>query len=411
VDGPDHHSIQNHPVSLWAQTEASERRVCYSSGVDKLLKFFALEKVDEAQRIVYGVVAEEAVDTDGEIWDYETGKPLYQATAEKIGKASDGENIMPLREMHQLKAVGAGKSMEFDDAAKKVRMSFKVVDDTTWKKVCEKVLLGFSHGGKYLRKWSEHGKNYYTSLPGEVSLVDHPSMPGAFIEYVKVDGSKELFKTQGRCELTPEDLKNLIDGISDSLSTRLAKTIKEKTESVEYSATGATMKPEEIKKCAAALGITEEEFTKKYLEGDLAKGAKGMAALHSHLETAMAHHEAMSKAHDAMGAMHDKMGTHLGKCMKSAKDVMGSESESEKAFKAAIDELKAAAAPAAPKPDTKNAELDAVVKAAVDAATKDLMEKVKKLEEAPAPSGVHLFSVEREGAVKKALEASDPLPV
>ena len=170
------------------------------------------------------------------------------------------------------------------------------------------------------------------------------------------------------------------------------------------------MKPEEIKKCAAALGITEAEFTKQFIEGDLAKGAKGMAALHSHLETAMTHHEAMSKAHDAMGAMHDKMGTHLGKCMKAAKDVMGSEGESEKAFKSLLDELKAASAPA-PKPDTKPADLDAVVKAAVDAATKDLMEKVKKLEDAPAPSGIHLVSVNRESEVKKALEASDPLPV
>ena len=113
-----------------------------------------------------------------------------------------------------------------------------------------------------------------------------------------------------------------------------------------------------------------------------------------------------------MGAMHDKMGTHLGKCMKAAKDVMGSESESEKAFKAAIDELKAAAAPAAAKPiETTNTELNEVIKKAVDAATKELVEKVKKLEEAPAPSGIHLFSVQREGEVKKALEASDPLPV
>jgi hypothetical protein len=290
-------------------------------------------------------------------------------------------------------------------------MAFKVVDDSAWNKVTEKVLLGFSQGGRYIKRWKENGHDFYTAQPGEVSLVDNPCLPGAFIEYAKADGTVELFKTAGPTELSAADLQTLIDGISDSLSTRLAKTIKEKTESVEYSATGATMKPEEIKKCAAALGITEEEFTKKFGEGDLAKGAKGMAALHSHLETAMTHHEAMSKAHDAMGAMHDKMGTHLGKCMKAAKDVMGSESESEKAFKSLMDELKAAAAPAAPKPDTKNVDLDVVVKAAVDAATKDLMEKVKKLADAPAPSGIHLFSVNRESEVKKALEASDPLPV
>ena len=92
--------------------------------MDRFLKYFQLVKVDEAQRIVYGVVTAEQEDRDGEICEYSSTKPQYEKVNAEMSKASDGENIMPLREMHQLHAVGAGKSIDFDDATKTIRMGF-----------------------------------------------------------------------------------------------------------------------------------------------------------------------------------------------------------------------------------------------------------------------------------------------
>jgi hypothetical protein len=369
--------------------------------VDRFLKYFQLVKVDEAQRIVYGVVTAEREDRDGEICDYASTKPEYEKVNREMGKASDGENIMPLREMHQLHAVGAGKSIDFDDATKTIRMGFKVVEDSTWKKVLEKVLLGFSQGGRYVRKWTQDKKQYYTAEPTEVSLVDSPCLPGAQIEYVKADGSIEKITAELRKEVkylvpdgkhlpyTDADGKpnhrlmgaawaalhggyrgNKYEGPNrdaalahlrsiyhsegmEPPSEKSAKTILsmfgefdgfyerwldsglntdlEKISEIvdglvrQLSTEGGQMNKEQIAKCAAALGITVEEFTKQYVEGDaLEKGKKGLAALHSHLKKALSHHTSMVAHHEKIGAMHKAhadhhatMADHLENCMKA----------------------------------------------------------------------------------------------
>jgi hypothetical protein len=96
--------------------------------------------------------------------------------------------------MHQLSAVGVGKSIDFDDSAKTIKMAFKVVDDQAWKKVQEGVYTGFSQGGKYVKTWKEGSYVKFTADPTEVSLVDSPCLPVATFEYLKADGSSELRK-------------------------------------------------------------------------------------------------------------------------------------------------------------------------------------------------------------------------
>ncbi len=306
--------------------------------MDKFLKYFQLVKVDEAQRLVYGLVTAERVDKDGEVCEYASTKPEYEKVNAEMSKASDGQNIMPLREMHQLNAVGAGKSIDFDDTKKEIRMAFKVVDDSTWNKVTEKVLIGFSQGGRYLKRWTSEGKNYYTAQPGEVSLVDNPALSGAVIEYVKADGHVENFIAPSLARLSDSDVDRIAKALSSELNTQAEKKAAEEAEAVRKrnAATGAAMTLEQMKKCAAALGISVEEFTKQFEASELQK--KTMAALHGHLTKALehhqAHHEAMTKAHEAHTG-------HLEKCMKAAAAIVGDgdEDDKKKAFKALDDEL------------------------------------------------------------------------
>lgn len=396
---------------------------------EKFLKYFGLVKVDEAQRIVYGLVTAEREDKDGETCEYTSTKPQYEKVNAEMSKATDGANIMPLREMHQLHAVGAGKSIEFDDSKKEIRMAFKVVEDSTWKKVMEKVLTGFSQGGRYIKKWKADGKTYYTAEPGEVSLVDNPCLAGAVIEYAKADGTVESFKVPetSLVRLSDSDIerlsKSLVDSILNTgakdLDAALAERMRQRN-----AEKGETMNPEQIKKCAAALGITEEEFTKQFIEGPLAK-AHSMAALHGHIEKAAVHHEEMMAHHEKMGKMHTAHAAALGKCMKACKSLMGSDDEAEKAFKALKDEL-AEMAKAVKEPEVKTEtgitpeQMTKAIADAVTAATTELQKKFdEKLEKTLAPNnggtGARLQLVDRDGKVltkaASASEAQDPMAV
>lgn len=399
--------------------------------MDRFLKFFALTKVDEAQRIVYGLVTAEREDKEGETCHYDSTVPQYKAVNDEMGKATDGQNIMPLREMHQLKAIGAGKSIEFDDSTKEIRMSFKVVDDDAWKKVCEKVLTGFSQGGRYLKRWTEGGKKYYTAEPGEVSLVDNPCLRGAVIEYAKADGTVETYAvpeptiatlTQSILYLSKAYRDLVLNTSTEKINDAIAEGVRKLDAANKYytagtAAKGEVMNKEQIAKCAAALGITPEEFTKQFIESDLiGKGAKGMAAVHSHLETMAGHHAEMGKCHKAFGGLHEKMGSHIEKCMKAASDVMGSEGEKgEKAFQALVDELKKAAevsAEAAKESGMKTEEvqklIDESVKKALEIQAKEFDEKLgKSLAPNNGGTNVHLSLVDRDGKVLSKADAAD----
>jgi hypothetical protein len=520
--------------------------------VDIFLKFFRLVKVDEPKRMVYGLVTAEREDRDGETCHYATTKTQYESVNAEMGKASDGDNIMPLREMHQLNAVGAGKEIAFDDAQKSIRMGFKVVDDSAWKKVLEKVLLGFSQGGRYLKRWTENGVNYYTAQPGEVSLVDNPCLPGAFIEYVKADGHVELFKTP-ESKLSDDDIDRLVKALlSKSAKTKrvagedltssafayvgdaddpstwklpIKFSTEEKTKShirnalarfshtdlpegakskalariraaakehgidvtteakkifavweylhadalgkgmytvaqvaqvldtlnwivrdlacereIEGDASTApddlntvledlvtffvelvaeetgeilaapglarkiAMNPEQIKKCAAALGISEEDFKKQFVEADaLAKAKKGLTALHGHLQKAVEHHAKMSEAHEKLGAMHKAHAEHLAKCMKAAKDVMGDGEDADKALKTLLDELGAPAPAPAPAPAAAATE-EKFSKAEVQKMIDEALAKAP----APDPKGLRIVPRDDAASIQKANDTMDP---
>jgi hypothetical protein len=182
-------------------------------------KFYPLVKmVDKPDGTldVYMKVTGETPDLDKEVCDYAKTKPYFIAKGERMKKATSIEgmeqSVMPMREMHALKAIGAGREMIFDDVAKTIHMLFNVVDDDAIKKFKKGVLIGASQGGDYIKppEWPTlkikdpvfKGCVRYVSDPGEVSAVDSPCLPDALVvsmkgqtfEHVKLDGTVSLRK-------------------------------------------------------------------------------------------------------------------------------------------------------------------------------------------------------------------------
>jgi len=159
--------------------------------------FIPLTKIDEEKRLVYGVATAEVKDRTGEICDYATTKPYYEAWSTDVHKASGGKSVGNLRAMHGKIAAGKITDIAFDDTNKKIEICAKVVDDQEWKKVLEGVYTGFSQGGAYVKRWDDPTDSTikrYTADPTEVSLVDVPCLKTATFEVIKADGQTEMRK-------------------------------------------------------------------------------------------------------------------------------------------------------------------------------------------------------------------------
>jgi hypothetical protein len=161
--------------------------------------FVPLTKVDEEQRLVYGVITEEVQDKAGETMDYATSKENFVKWSGGIEKATGGLSKGNVRVMHQLKVAGKLTDISYDDDDKSIEVCAKVVDDEEWNKVLEGCYTGFSVGGSYGKKWTDKETKLkkYTAVPNEVSLVDNPCVHGATFSLVKADGAEEevLFKS------------------------------------------------------------------------------------------------------------------------------------------------------------------------------------------------------------------------
>lgn len=167
--------------------------------------FAQITKIDAAKREIHGVMAEEAPDKAGEIFDYATSKPYVKEWSDeaKLQTSLAGQDLSMgnVRSQHNPK-IAAGKltSIDFDDDAKKILVIARIVDDGEWSKVQEGVYTGFSIGGQYVKRWSDGRHTRYTARPTEVSIVDSPCMAGATFSMVKVDGAVEQrrFRTEQR---------------------------------------------------------------------------------------------------------------------------------------------------------------------------------------------------------------------
>ena len=160
------------------------------------LVFFQLNKIDEAQRLVYGRAVQEVPDRVGEIFDYESSVPNFKAWSASQFDASMGKSNGNVREMHKDVAAGViiPGGMKFHDDERAIDICTKITDDQAWQKVLGGVYTGFSIGGRYAKKWEdpELKKTRYTADPSEISLVDRPCIGTAtFFEVQKADGTLE----------------------------------------------------------------------------------------------------------------------------------------------------------------------------------------------------------------------------
>jgi hypothetical protein len=156
--------------------------------------FCRLLKVDPIKGIVTGVAACEEPDKTGEIFDYASSKPHFMQWSAGIAKATNGKSVGNVRSMHTKVAAGKLTDISFDDAAKSIEVTAKIVDAAELNKLSEGVYSGFSIGGDYEKKWKDGELVRYTAKPNEISIVDNPCMPSATFSVVKEDGSTELRK-------------------------------------------------------------------------------------------------------------------------------------------------------------------------------------------------------------------------
>ncbi|MGF7131918.1 hypothetical protein P3T40_003401 [Paraburkholderia sp. EB58] len=176
---------------------------------DTINVFVPIRKIDEENRLVYGVVTEEVPDKDDEILDYASSKPYFQQWSDEISKATDGKSLGNIRVMHGPKAAGKMIDLQFIDADRRIETCAKIIDDEEWQKVKEGVYTGFSVGGQYKKRWDDPTQpkfTRFTAVPSEVSLVDNPCVPTAHFTVIKANGITEdrLFKTQAPAEVTPK---------------------------------------------------------------------------------------------------------------------------------------------------------------------------------------------------------------
>ncbi len=149
--------------------------------------FLPLMKVDVDQRLVHGIVTAEQPDRSGEICDYESTKPYFEAWSQQARDVTKGKSLGAVRAMHGAVAAGKLTDIAFDDSNKRILVAAKIVDDDEWNKVLEGVYTGFSQGGRYIKRWPDEDGSYtrYTADPTEISLVDLPCLPGATFDVVK----------------------------------------------------------------------------------------------------------------------------------------------------------------------------------------------------------------------------------
>ena len=141
-----------------------------------------ISKIDEEERMVYGYATVEELDSSGEIITYDASKKAF------------GNWIGNIREMHGPVAVGKGVEVEYDDDNKGVWVGAKISEsadgENAWTKIKEKVLTGFSIGGKMnsfeTKKVDGVERVVITDYDlAEVSVVDNPAVRSATFQIVK----------------------------------------------------------------------------------------------------------------------------------------------------------------------------------------------------------------------------------
>ncbi len=208
--------------------------------------YIPIEKIDKKKRMVYGYCSTEALDSQGEIVERNAIKRAWKDYMEWAN----------IREMHQLSAVGKTKEYMHDE--KGTWIGAKVVDDSAWKKVVEKVYMGFSIGGDILRKEANKIKELILT---EISLVDRPACPEAEFQMVKRAAAGNLINTNQEIDI--EKVNEIITNIKNIKNVMAKRKRKKKIEEVKNE---ETPQEEEVKDTETSTEPSTETSTEEIVD-------------------------------------------------------------------------------------------------------------------------------------------------
>jgi hypothetical protein len=386
--------------------------------------FFAISKRNDAEQVVEGIASTEAVDSDGEVIEYEGIKKSL----------ADYMEFANLREMHQLKAAGVVLEANPDDATKTISIKAKVVDKDAWEKVKEGVYKGFSIGGRAL---SRIGNRIKEIRLNEISLVDRPANPEALITLFKADeagGAEQVIRLDSA--LGKELLKRLatpepvtVELVEKSMDTvaRLARLFQE----LEWLRSSVQFEEEMEQDTASRLPGLLNELCALMGETLLEMAAEEVNELSVNYATPKAGTEKGSKTMSnklSKAQAEERFKALMAKAQKAHEDFMAKaadEMEEEECSKAwatifspnmTVPEQKAEGAgdlmkalkAISDKKAAKDSESTDLLKAMGDALV-SLSEKVEKLSAVPMPAKAAAKPVEKAADSKPVIEGGDDL--
>lgn len=253
------------------QAEA-QMRALYAH--EKALLYVPFVKMDEEQRLVYGLATDETPDIDGEVVD-------YAATKAAVADWSQWRNV---REMHGPSAVGVAEEIMLDDTAKSLSIGVKVVDDDAWSKVKAGVYKGFSIGGRKLKSVMEKVGGRQVNriveyLLTEISLVDRPANPAAVFSLVKREGGETEMEPEKSTEEEQATEQATIEKAVPAEETPVEETpAEEAPEAPAEESLQATLTPEGVKGIVTELLDASSSFAKAATVDELAEAVQGLAS-------------------------------------------------------------------------------------------------------------------------------------
>ena len=200
-----------------------------------------ITKMDQENRLIYGVAASSDIDSSGEYMDWKGGKQAFIDWNNAFSERSNGLAYGNIREMHIDPKTGVktaagvlSEPVTFDDENEKVLFVGKIVDDQAWAK-CEAGLYNsVSVGGGYKSRVFDPTKSAYKYVPvlKELTLCDLPMNLDCTFELIKCDGTTEVRKFNIKDEkmtdqkdllkaaiagelqkaMSDDDLRNKLDG-------------------------------------------------------------------------------------------------------------------------------------------------------------------------------------------------------
>lgn len=144
-----------------------------------------IKRLDDDLRMVYGVAATEQEASDGLIVTMDALRDAWD----------DYMRFANVREMHQEIAAGTVQEYRFDEDLRQVEIGVKVSDPTTWQKIKEGALKGFSIMGEII---AQVGNVVSKLRLIEISLVDRPADEGALITLFRAAGVRDENNNRGQ---------------------------------------------------------------------------------------------------------------------------------------------------------------------------------------------------------------------